>query len=165
MDNVHCQGEEEFLSHRRSNDWGNHDYNHGEDASVDCIPLPYWASRAYLGNTTLETQRKKKRLSYAGTSSNENHANFAFLLLYSSIPISPFLTLQISLSFANFSHFQLGELRKKLAGELNFFVIFVCIKGYQSSDSLPFKEAFVKRVSNLRQWGGGMQASNGLVGL
>ena len=43
MDNVHCQGEEEFLSHRRSNDWGNHDYNHGEDASVDCIPLPYWA--------------------------------------------------------------------------------------------------------------------------
>ena len=115
------------------------------------LPFPAKkASRAYLGNTTLETQRKK-RLSYAGTSSNENHANFAFLLLYSSIPISPFLTLQISLSFANFSHFQLGELRKKLAGELNFFVIFVCVKGYQSSDSLPFKEAFVKRVSNLRQ--------------
>ena len=94
-----------------------------------------------------EEKKKKKRLSYAGTSSDENHANFAFLLLYSSIQISPFLTLQISLSFANFSHFQLGELRKKLAGELNFFVIFVCIKGYQSSDSLPFKEAFVKRVS------------------
>ena len=117
------------------------------------LPFPAKkASRAYLGNTIHGTQRKKKkRLSYAGTSSNENHANFAFLLLYSSIPISPFLALQISLSFANFSHFQLGELRKKLAGELNFFVIFVSIKGYQSSDSFPFKEAFVKRVSNLRR--------------
>ena len=116
------------------------------------LPFPAKkASRAYLGNTIHETQRKKKRLSYAGTPSNENHANFAFLLLYSSIPISPFLTLQISLSFANFSHSQLGEFRKKLAGELNFFVIFVCIKGYQSSDSFSFKEAFVKRVSNLRR--------------
>ena len=40
MDNVHCQGEEEFLPYCRSNDWGNHDCNHREDASVDCIPLP-----------------------------------------------------------------------------------------------------------------------------
>ena len=90
-------------------------------------------------------KRGEKKLSYAGTSSDENYVNFAFLLLYSSVPITPFLTLQISLSFANFSHFQLGELRKKLAGELNFFfAIFVCIKGYQSSDSVPFKETFVK---------------------
>ena len=35
----------------------------------------------------------------------------AFLLLYSSIPVFPFLTLHVPLSFANFSY-----LRKKLAG-------------------------------------------------
>ena len=73
-------------------------------------------------------------LSHADTSSNKNYASFAFLLLYSSILIPPCLTLQIPLSFANFSHCQFGELRKNLAGELNFFVIFVCIKGCHSSD-------------------------------
>ena len=41
MDNVHCQGEEEFLSHCRSNGWGNHDCSHREDASVVYVPLPY----------------------------------------------------------------------------------------------------------------------------
>ena len=78
---------------------------------------------------------EKKRLSHAHTSSNKNYASLAFLLLYSSILIPPCLTLQIPLSFANFSHCQFGELRKKLAGKLIFFfVIFVCIKGYHSSD-------------------------------
>ena len=66
----------------------------------------------------------------------------AFLLLYSSIPVFPFLTLHVPLSFANFSY-----LRKKLAGVrivvvFFFFRIFVCIKGYSSSDSGPLKENF-----------------------
>ena len=50
---------------------------------------------------------------------------------YSSIPISPFLTLHIPyislhipLSFAHCSHFQLAELQKKLAGERSIVVFF-----------------------------------------
>ena len=48
------------------------------------------ATRARLGNTIHETRRKKWP-PYAGTSSYQNYSNSAFLLLYSSIPILPFL--------------------------------------------------------------------------
>ena len=45
-----------------------------------------------------------------------------FVYAFAGVLREKICTLQISLSFANFSHFQLGELRKKLAGELNFFL-------------------------------------------
>ena len=48
------------------------------------------ATRIRLGNTIHETRRKKWR-PYAGTSSYQKYSNSAFLLLYSSIQILPFL--------------------------------------------------------------------------
>ena len=112
------------------------------------LPFPAKkASRAYLGNTIHETQRKKKGcLMRARLRTKTTQISPFFCCIpvfqYSNLSFPYLADLTILCQFFS----QLGEFRKKLAGELNFFVIFVCIKGYQSSDSFPFKEAFVKRV-------------------
>ena len=85
--------------------------------------------KAVLCGHVFERKPRKFRLSFA-------------VFQYSNLSFPYLADLTILCQFFS----QLGEFRKKLAGELNFFVIFVCIKGYQSSDSFPFKEAFVKRV-------------------
>ena len=129
------------------------------------LPFPAKkASRAYLGNTTLETQRKKKAV-LCGHVFERKPRKFRLsfaVFQYSNLSFPYLADLTILCKFFTLSTWRVAE---KIGRRVEFFVIFVCIKGYQSSDSLPFKEAFVKRVSNLRQWGGGMQASNGLVGL
>ena len=105
------------------------------------------ATRAHLGYTIHETQRKKWR-PYAGTSSYQNYANSAFLLLYSSIPILPFLIYPTTLC-------KFFTLAKKYVGVRIIviflfvfipFLIFVCSKGHSSSDSGSSKENFIKRV-------------------
>ena len=72
-----------------------------------------------------------------------------FFCFYSSIPILPFLTYPTIL--CKFFH----TCEKRLAGVriislyfiyFFFFLIFVCIKGYPSSDSGTSKENFMKRV-------------------
>ena len=100
-----------------------------------------------------ETRRKKWQ-PYAGTSSYQNYANSAFLLLYSSIPILTFLIYPTILC-------KFFTLAKKFAGVriiivvflfifiiiiIIIIIIFVCIKGYPSSDSGTSKENFMKRV-------------------
>ena len=94
-------------------------------------------------------REEKKRRPYARTSSYQKYANSAFLLL---------LFQYSNPSFPNISHYPLQifwHLRKKISRSadyivvfylLLFFLIFVCIKGYPSSDSGPSKENFMKRV-------------------
>lgn len=81
----------------------------------------------------------------------------AFLLLYSSIPVFPFLTLHVPLSFANFSY-----LRKKLAG-VRIVVVFFFFSNFRMYQRLfffwfwPLKGKFqilVLDFSNLRRWRG-----------
>ena len=133
------------------------------------LQLPYWAyvtafsqnglflDYLFAGNRLLELtwvirsmkREEKKWRPYAGTSSYQNYANSAFLLLYSSIPIPP-LSLYIPLSFANLSHLRKNS--QECGSSLHFylylifFLIFSCIKGHPSSDSGPSKENFMKRI-------------------
>ena len=133
------------------------------------VKLPYWTyvtaflqnglflDYLFAGNRLLELTwairsmkrgEKNKWRPYTGTSSYQNYPSSAFCC----IPVfQSFLSLYNSLSFTNFSHLckNLQECGSSLYFYLYiyiFFWVFVCMKGYPSSDSGPSKENFMKRV-------------------
>ena len=110
-----------------------------------------------MGNTIHETRRKKWR-SYAGTSSHQNYANSAFLLLYSSIPILPFLLYPTIIS-----NFHTCE---KIRWSAYHRCIFICIylffnfRVYQRSSVFwfwPLLRKFHEKSPNSRRWRGEVQ--------
>ena len=102
----------------------------------------------------MKSEEKKWRPN-AGMFSYQNHSNSAFLLLYSSIPILPFLTYPTIL--CKFFHTRQKISRSADHRCIFIFIsilwVFVCIKGYPSSDSGPSIENFLKRVQS-RRWKG-----------
>ena len=68
-------------------------------------------------------REEKKWRPYAGTSSYQNYANSAFLLLYCCIPVfQSFLSLYIPLYFANFF-----TLAKKIRRSADYRFLFICL--------------------------------------
>ena len=109
------------------------------------LPFPAKkASRAYLGNTIHETQRKKKAV-LCGHAFERKRRKFRLsfaVFQYSNLSFPYLADLTILCKFFTLSTWRVAE---KISRRVEiFFVIFVCIKGYQSSDSVPFKETFVK---------------------
>ena len=104
------------------------------------LPFPAKkASRAYLGNTIHETQRKKKKAVLCGHGFERKPRKFRLsfaVFQYSNLSFPYLADLTILCQFFTLSTWRVSE---KLAGELNFFLILMCIKGYQSFDSFPFK--------------------------
>ena len=93
-------------------------------------------------------REEEKWWPHVGTSSYQNYANSAFLLLYSSIPILPFLIYPTILCkfFTLAKKFAEVRIIVVFLFVFFFFLIFVCIKSHPSSDSGPSKENFMKRV-------------------
>ena len=102
------------------------------------------ATRAHLGNTIHETRRKKTVLRGHVFGRKLRKFRLSFAVFQCSNHSFPYLAdLTILCKFFTLSTWRVAE---KISKRVEFFfVIFVCIKGYQSSDSVrPFKETLVK---------------------
>lgn len=57
LDNVHCSGNESFLSDCTANDWGDHDCGHSEDAGVVCTASDFVIPVRLANGTSLSNGR------------------------------------------------------------------------------------------------------------